>query len=310
MKTDYIRKTKFIKKSRVNKETIGRLNHLILFFVFFSLFFTSCFKDEIDEDIASLSNKERMHQLQINDPAIWNSMATQSIDLSTLEIEAALTKSASAKTQEWPQGGKYYFALFEDLFPSEGDYDFNDVIIKSKLGLSKKANEISGYVKSELHNKGGTLPVDIGLMFYKVEGRKYTRIPNESIKINGEQLEAGGRPWKISLNELGKEWNIEFEIKHKSNNIWINYFIYTDREILTGGFAPTEVEEEFELPHSYFLTDRNLPWGLEIEAKEFAIPNEKELFLNAYPEFEEWAVSGGVKNKRWYESPDPNYTHN
>jgi len=309
MKTDYIKNIYFIKKSKRNKTNSSRLQHLIIISVLFSLFFTSCLKDDIDEDVLSLSNKERMHQLQINNPSIWNSLTVQTIDLTTLDTQAESLKSAFGKMQEYPKGGKYYFSLFEDLFPSEGDYDFNDIIIKSKLGLSKKGNEITGYIDSELVNKGGSLPVAIGLMFYKVEGKKYTRIPNKTIKINGVQLEAGGLPWKKSSEKLGEKWKLEFEINHKSNNIWINYFIYTDREILTSGFAPSEVKEEFEVPQSDFLTDRNLPWGLEIEAKSFAIPNEKELFLNAYPEFEEWATSGGTKNKKWFESPDENYSH-
>ena len=90
------------------------------------------------------------------------------------------------------------------------------------------------------------------------------------------------------------------EVTNKSNNIWIAYHIVTKSEILTGGFAPTDVTS-FEVPHKHFLNKNNLPWGLEIEAEKFAIPNEKELFLNAYPQCKEWAESGGVKNKKWFE---------
>ncbi len=269
--------------------------------------FSGCLQEPDDIAPEHLSNRQKMHQLNIEDPLIWNSNANQSIELQT--DENSLTKAAQVvNIQEYPKGGDYYFALFEDLFPSEGDYDFNDVMIKSKLGLSKSGNEVTGYVNSTLLNRGGSLPVEIGLMFYKEEGKTYTRIPNEDISVNGQELEAGGAPWSVPLNELGDSWTIDFCFNHKSANIWIAYFIKTEKgEIMSSGFAPSHVEE-FTLPHPAFLTEQNLPWGLEIETDELAIPNEKELFLNAFPEFEEWAKSGGVKNKKWFESPDPQYT--
>ncbi len=275
---------------------------LILFFA------PSCHNDK-GEDLGSLSNQERMQLLKIEDPSIWNTLTTQSIDLGSVETSALKLKSKTYS--EYPYGGNYYFALFEDLFPSEGDYDFNDVIIKSKLGLSKSWN-ITGYIKSTLINRGGSLPVDVGLMFYTVSGKTYTRIANEYITVNGEQL-TGEDPWRTPLNDLvadSDSWQINFSLSFMGwwSNIWVSYFIYTNEEIFTGGFAPSSVHS-FTIPTHDFLTDKNLPWGLEIETDEFAIPNEKELFLNAYPEFEEWAESGGVKNKKWYKSPDPAYTH-
>jgi hypothetical protein len=276
------------------------------------LFLVSCINDDFETSTEDLTNAEIMNQLKISDVSIWNTLTTQSIDLSTLK--SSDLKSAQA-IQEWPKGGNYYFALYEDLYPSEGDYDFNDIIIKSILGFEKKGSEITGYVKSELVNKGGSLPVEIALMFYEVSGNKYTRIPNENIEVNGEQLQKGGNPWSIPYEKLGKSWQIDFKFTNKSANIWIAYHIVTVRsekriEILTGGFAPTNVTEPFETPQWDFLTKKGLPWGLEIEAKEFAIPNEKVLFLDAYPLFKDWAESGGVKNKKWFEKPDPAYTHN
>ncbi len=279
---------------------------ICFYFMFLLFLFNGCLDKNIEVDEESLTNQQRMQLLKIEDPSIWNTLTTQSIDLG--ELETSALKSATA-IQEYPKNGKYYFALYEDLFPYEGDYDFNDVIIKSKIGLQKSGNTISGYVNSTLHNRGGGKPANIGLMFYEVSGKSYTRIDNENITVDGEQLEAGGDPWKKPLTELGKEWQINFSFTNASNNIWISYFIYTDQEIFTGGFAPSKIKK-FDIPQPDFLTKRNLPWGLEIETESFAIPNEKELFLNAYPEFKEWAESGGVKNKKWYESPDSNYTHN
>lgn len=295
------------KKSIESLPVVMNWKPALMVFIFLPFAFSSCLK--VDENINPdmLTNQQRMQQLGIKDALIWNSLANQTIELPT--DENSMTKSAQVvNIQEYPKGGDFYFALFEDLFPSEGDYDFNDVMIKSKLGLSGKGGEITGYVKSTLINRGGSLPVEIGLMFYKVEGKKYTRIPNKNITINDETLPAEGKPWSIPIGELGDSWNIDFSITHNSANVWINYFIKTKKgEIMTSGFAPSDVEE-FTLPHRHYLTKNNLPWGLEIETDQLAVTNEKELFLNAFPEFEEWAKSGGVKNKKWFKSPDPKYT--
>jgi len=281
-----------------------------------SLFMVSCINDDLDNVNEELTNADVMKQLKISDVAIWNTLTTQSIDLSTLK--SSNLKSGQAM-QEYPNGDVYYFALFEDLYPSEGDYDFNDIIIRSKLGLEVKGNVITGYVDSKIVNKGGSLPVEIGLMFYKVNGKKYTRIPNKDITIDGERLVEGEGPWTIPYNEFGTERKVNFTCTYQGagiGNIWINYFIVTVKdgkrtEILTSGFAPTNVATEFETPNLNFISSKNkLPWGLEIEAKEFAIPNEKVLFLKAYPQFKGWVESGGNQNKKWFDNPDEDYTHN
>lgn len=299
-------KNKIKRKNFQSKKAFLKNSGLMIAFSLLFLF-SGCLQEPDDIDPGELSNQQKMQQLNIEDPLIWNSNVTQSIELTP--DENTLTKSARAVNyNEFPKGGDYYFALFEDLFPSEGDYDFNDVMVKSKLGLSKRGNEVTGYVNSTLLNKGGALPVEIGLMFYTERGKTYTRIPNEDISVNGQKLEADGAPWATPLNELGESWTINFSFNHKSANVWIAYFIETEKgEIMSSGFAPSHVEK-FTLPHPAFLTEQNLPWGLEIETDELAIPNEKELFLNAFPEFEEWAKSGGVKNKKWFKSPDPKYT--
>ena len=292
-----------------------KINRNFIAVLFFSsLFMVSCINDDVVDNVdKDLTNAEIMKQLKIGDVAIWNTLATQSIDLSTLK--SSDLKSVQA-IQEWPKGGNYYFALYEDLYPSEGDYDFNDIIIKSILGLEKSGDVTTGYLKSELVNKGGTLPVEIGLMFYEVSGNKYTRIANENITVNGVKLVKGAGPWTTPYSQAthGKPWQIDFQFTNKSKDIWIAYHIVTVRdgkrtEILTSGFAPTSVTTQFETPQLDFISKNKLPWGLEIEAKEFAIANEKELFLNAYPLFKEWSESGGVQNKKWFESPDPKYTH-
>ncbi len=278
-------------------------NILFLSVLVASFVFTSCIESAIDGNDADLTNNQIMNKLDIDDPAIWNTLCTQYIT-TPAETESSFNLKS---IHEYPGGDKYYFALYEDLYPSEGDYDFNDVILRSKLGWGKSGGTHSGYVNTKLINRGGSLPAKVGLMFYEVSGNTYKRIPYSNITVNGVQLI--DEPWSEDLTELGAEWNIDYSFESTSDNIWINYFIEVrDRKILTSGFAPVDVEE-FTMPRLEYLSNNNLPWGLEVEAEDFAICNEKELFLNAYPLFQEWAETDGVKNKRWYESPDLTYSH-
>ena len=184
----------------------------LIIFLFLSIIFSSCLKEKLNNNPDDLTNQQKMHRLNIQDPFIWNSLATQSIQLPN--DEDSLTKSAQvSRIQEYPKGENYYFALFEDLFPSEGDYDFNDVMIRSKLNLEKRRNTVRGFINSTLLNRGGSLPLEIGLMFYEVQGNKYTRISNKNISYinSGKNPPTGSEPWSIPLDELGDSWSIGTE---------------------------------------------------------------------------------------------------
>lgn len=47
-----------------------------------------------------------------------------------------------------------------------------------------------------------------------------------------------------------------------------------------------------------------MPWGLEIVTSEFKVSLEKIEIINAYPQFQAWAESGGTENQDWYNNPD------
>ncbi len=272
----------------------------------FAVLFSNCTKYDIaDKD---LSNKDRMNQLVINDPLIWNSLANMSMEIdTTLGMKAS---TGMTKEKEYPKKG-YYYTLFEDLFPAQGDYDFNDVVLETKLSLDGKKGEVWGTVNSKLYHRGGALSTRLGVMFYSVKGNKeYTRIENEDISINDVQL-TGDEPYTMDLPAVGEEFEFDYYITDRTNNInqlWITYYIIVEtetgpKEIHSSGF-PSAKNKSFEIPQFDFLTLNNLPWGLVIEAEEFYIPREKALFLDAFPEFKEWAESDGKKNKEWFENPD------
>ena len=143
--------------------------------------------------------------------------------------------------------------------------------------------------------------------------KEYTVIPNDQILINGERLSVtiGDDPYLMEMPEVGTNFDVEYYIEDRTNNInqlWVSWFIYVENQegwsqIHTSGF-PRANMKYFEIPEKDFLTARNLPWGLIVEAEKFYIPKERALFMDVFPEFQEWAETGGTKNKKWFENPD------
>jgi len=258
-----------------------------------------------------LTNKEKMNSLVISDPLIWNSLTDQSIELdTTLGMKSS---NGMTKRQEYPANG-YYFTFFEDLFPAQGDYDFNDVMLRTKLILDAKRDKIEGSLNTNLFNRGGTLPTRIGLMFYSIEGtNEYQRIDNQYIKVMDKHLE-GDDPWSFEVPEVGTDIIIDFVIdtkKSKVKTIWVTYFIIVEtngvsQEVHTSGFPISSITNKFKIPQRDYLTYNNLPWGIVLESEEFFIPLETEVFIDVFPEFQEWAESEGKNKKEWHKNPNRN----
>lgn len=282
----------------------------MLFFLTLVLIIHGCTKPTLPFE--ELSNRDKMNQLVIQDPGIWNSLSAQLMEIDTAQ-GSLKAGTGMTKMKEYPNKG-YYYAVFEDLYPSQGDYDFNDIMLQTKLFLDGKKGEVWGKLSTTVIHRGGTLGTKLGLMFYSVKGNKeYTAIDYRDILVNGQRL-SGDEPFTMDLPPVGENFEVEYFVEDRTNNInqiWISWHIVVssgenETEIHTAGF-PDSGTKEFEIPQRDFLTINNLPWGLEIEAEEFFIPKEKEVFLNVFPEFREWAETGGVKNKSWYKNPDRRY---
>jgi len=250
---------------------------------------------------------------------VWNSLTTQSISLDSISggMKSGSHLKGFAELKAYPEKG-YYYAIFEDLYPSQGDYDFNDVMLETKLYLDGIRGGVWGTVNTTVHHVGGSLNTKIGLMFYMVKDKnEYTRIPNSQIRINGNSLSETNqdKPFTMDLPASGTNFEVDYVVRDRTittNQIWISWFIMTEQqkewtEIHTSGFPNSSIKS-FEIPHREYLTAGNLPWGLEIVAEKFSIPQERAFFLDVFPEFKDWAESGGVKNISWFENPNEKLT--
>ena len=92
-----------------------------------------------------------------------------------------------------------------------------------------------------------------------------------------------------------------------------------DLEIHTADFPPTSrgtlvsdfygIAQDDSDPSSdkYYRTTQNMPWGILISSP-WNHPSEYIDISEAYPEFAEWATSGGVSKPTWYQNPNANKT--
>ncbi|MEZ9701435.1 LruC domain-containing protein [Vibrio sp. 10N.261.46.E12] len=92
-----------------------------------------------------------------------------------------------------------------------------------------------------------------------------------------------------------------------------------DLEIHTADFPPTSrgtlvsdfygIAQDDSDPSSdkYYRTTQNMPWGILISSP-WNHPSEYIDISEAYPEFAEWATSGGTSKPTWYQNPNSEKT--
>lgn len=245
-----------------------------------------------------------------------------------------------------PPGNNYYFNLFEDLWPGTGDYDFNDVVLKTKINLYRNSlnNLVGGRVTGNVYWIGGGIPRGLGMEWFKsnADATQLTYLPANAVTFTQPQsvMKDPQVPDAVLLfnNVLVESLNqtVDFEFTWDQsvggNNPGIQVYIYRNRnhEIHRFGYPPTQAANmalfgtdydasqttwdwtagrSFPNPSAFYKTSTHLPWGIEIVAPEFWIPNEKTEIIAAYPQFRSWAESGGTLNKSWYHFPDQTKSH-
>lgn len=250
-----------------------------------------------------------------------------------------------AFVDEYPYGNNFYFHLFEDLWPGKGDYDFNDIVMKTKLYVHLNSNNklVGGRVNSQVYWIGGGIPRGVGMEWFKSNGsgNKLAYLPENTTSFaepnNVVTDPAVNNAVKLFdgniINSLNETVDFTFTWDNSLGGDLLNVmvYIYNSRphEVHMYGYPPTSAadmslfdtkddasqtnwdwtpEDYFTIPADFYKTSTNLPWGLEIITDNFRVPNEKTPIIDAYPMFKEWAESGGTINKQWYKNPNNSLT--
>ena len=226
---------------------------------------------------------------------------------------------------------------FEDLWPSKGDFDFNDLVVNYRFtAVANTANEVL-----ELECK--FIVKNIGASFKNGFGFELPIAPNLIRSVSGYNLTEN----LVQLNANGTEANqsnaviIVFDNAFQNGN-WgecanpgdevtirivftnpvaqkllgnapYNPFIFVNgtrsREVHLANHEPTDLadtnifgtfDDRTDVnAQNYYKDDLNHPWAINI-IHNFRVPREKAKVYNAYNRFRDWAQSGGNSYADWY----------
>lgn len=264
-----------------------------------------------------------------------------------------------------PLGTNYTYAI-EDLWPSYGDYDFNDLVVTVNfipqiIGNDNKVHKLT--INAELRALGANKSLAAALQFDNIPIEKVKNISYSVLSSDGTVLKNSspldGSVFEINSNgteadqtkavvplfdnahyllETSGETNtviggkkvepktvkIEIQFTTGNNNQVaqsdidvknLNFFIVTDKqktnrtEVHLAGYNATDKVNKSLFGtgvdnsngNTKYLSKDHLVWGIMIPTI-FNFPIESTDITKAYPEFKEWAISGGTTNTDWYNS--------
>ena len=216
---------------------------------------------------------------------------------------------------------------FEDLWPFQGDYDFNDLTVKYRtIAIQNAQNKVVKLdIKITSISNGAGLVNAFGMEFKnlqssKVESITGTVLTQNYINLNANGTEANQENTVVIFydnNYAVLNQDLEISIKFKSpvdpsdlGTAPFNPFIIVgeDRsvEVHLPYESPTSLADNNVVPEGNnkdidknYVTDTGLPWAINV-VNEFKVPKEKIAINKAYNHFFTWAESGGNVNADWY----------
>ncbi len=229
---------------------------------------------------------------------------------------------------------------FEDLWPYQGDYDFNDLVIDYQFGNITDANNLVKSLEIDLviRHLGGSykngFAFELPVPASSVESVTGTNNTNEYLSIAANGVEEGSENavififddgWKVRGQALSVSITFVNAISSQILGTYpYNPFIVVDktrgREVHLPDKNPTSKVDnslfqqgaDYSRPNNglYYRSRLNLPWAINITG-EYAIPMEKSPINYGYLKFIDWAKSAGESFPDWnYNLPGyRNYTY-
>jgi len=219
--------------------------------------------------------------------------------------------------------------VYEDLWPSQGDYDFNDLDLDYSFNLIANADNaitsidasftIEGIGGSLQNGFGFVLPIGTDLIEsisgqvlnggYEdvgVNGTENGTEPNESVVlVVGNASELLGQTIDVKVTLASPQTTDDL------GSIPFNTFLIVNRdrarEVHLPDMPPTSkaeylgTKDDFSDPSlgRYYKTKTNLPWAMNIY-DGFETPPESVPITLQYPRFINWANSGGTQDLDWF----------
>lgn len=219
--------------------------------------------------------------------------------------------------------------MTEDLWPSKGDYDFNDLVIKykSKRELNAERLVVNRLMDVTVLHVGGSYKNGIGLNWFTAPSNVETYTNNYQltegiIETLPNGLEANQSNAILIIFDNARKVTIGEKIQsvtHFSTPIECidgggNMFMFINgdrsRELSFMNKTPTDLAgtQWFNIGHDVtnvsegitYQGATKLPWMIRLTDDIDFIPNEKINITEAFTKFKQWAETGGTEYSDWY----------
>lgn len=234
-----------------------------------------------------------------------------------------------AFTTYYPSAQNNGTLAFEDLWPSTGDYDFNDLVLDYNFSIVTNGNNLATSITAHYTVE------HIGASFHNGFAFVLPIAPSNVASVTGqvlnggyEQVSANGTESGTAANETviyvsgdthaqtGQTITVTVNLNTPAEltalgTVPFNTFLISNgergREVHLPDHAPTSkalylgTGNDYSDPaySRYYKTDFNLPWALNIY-DNFEYPSETTPIIDVYPRFKTWANSGGTTDMDWY----------
>ncbi len=224
---------------------------------------------------------------------------------------------------------------FEDLWPSTGDYDFNDVALNYRCVAILNAQNLAvqlDFIYTVKANGAGfknAFGIELeNLLPSQVESVTGTVLNEGFINVDANGLESNQDNAVVILFDdartmLGNETTVSIKFTQPIATSVLgvapfNPFIIInsnrEKEVHLPMKSPTSLGNNIvELvgdgvhrdPDGDYLTTTGLPWAINV-VHDFKVPKERVSVNEAYNFFGQWASSGGAQYSDWYKD-DPGF---
>ena len=235
-----------------------------------------------------------------------------------------------------PSSNSYGTYAFEDLWPQTGDYDFNDFVVQVQEKIvTNRSNDIQEITLNlRIMAMGGTFNNNFGITLpdpndaAKVTVYSELNTTHETFQRDGKEVIIIKKPKQLFFtNDLvnavpggGYISPIEIQVKVEldgsykyPNGLDGSFFIeqngISGHEIHLPNVLPTGnmkkdllgtgMDDSNPNSNKFFLTAKNLPWGLYVPT-EWEYPIEGAEILDAYLDFDDFAQ--GDSEMPWYQN--------
>ena len=229
-----------------------------------------------------------------------------------------------------PFEGGFTSVAFEDLWPSKGDFDFNDLVVDANYNhITNASNEVV-----EMNYK--IFVRHIGASFHNGYAIQWPFAPGQVSSISGNNITDGLVTLSANGTESGQSkavlvvfddafdndqdtLNITVDLQNPYNFSLLNQeglnpFMFVNgergKEIHLINHEPTDLVNQSyfginkdvsnEGAGIYYRTENNEPWAISI-SHDYDPPVEKVDIHNAYLKFADWVNSNGDQYQDWYE---------